>query len=374
MVAGDFPCDGLKSENGNFDESDITVSYSDDKIIDNSKIRENSSSGESERTAWPIDSGVSDNHMIQALKVVSSTVDIDRPGLWIAGLCENNAISMLLDTGASVSLLAHWFWDKELKSPSLESIDSRVVCADGKDLRMYGLLRTEINIGDSKMPIKIIIVDMDHMAILGLDALKDWQAIVDVDRGCITIEDGSGTCTSARMESEACVIGTVVNAHSSAACSSEARLTDSDEYSSESESIPTKAWSEPEDYMWPFVNEDIEYEGTHEWLASMVESMSIPARTVVIADVTLRGAADSQVISGDSDIVIERLDSFESRTGLRVGRSLVRSNADGVKLEILNLSNSPVYINRGTNVGIGEIADCVEGPAVDSGSKEFVAV
>ena len=63
--------------------------------------------------------------------------------------------------------------------PELSPMNNRVLCADGNDLPVTGVLNTHIQLGNRVLPVRFIVAEMDYPAILGMDALQKWNAVVD---------------------------------------------------------------------------------------------------------------------------------------------------------------------------------------------------
>ena len=98
---------------------------------------------------------------------------------------------MLADTGASTSFVLENSWQSMQRMPELSPMNNRVLCADGNDLPVTGVLITHIQLGNCVLPVRFIVAEMDYPAILGMDALQKWNAIIDTCN-CQLILDTNG--------------------------------------------------------------------------------------------------------------------------------------------------------------------------------------
>ena len=88
-------------------------------------------------------------------------------GIWVSGV-ENVNLDMLVDTGASTSFVSKSSWQS---MPESSPMNNCVLCADGNDLPVTGVLNTLIQLGNSVLLVRFIVA--------GMDALQKWNAVVD---------------------------------------------------------------------------------------------------------------------------------------------------------------------------------------------------
>ena len=109
------------------------------------------------------------------------------------------------------------------------------------------------------------------------------------------------------------------------------------------------------DLDWFVDGYDIDAQCEPGYLVIAAEDMSVPARAVAMIDVKVRDAATCHPVEMSGDLLVERRDKFEDRTGLRVGRTLIDALQVIPVIEIMNTSDIPVLVRKGTVIGIGEI-------------------
>ena len=91
------------------------------------------------------------------------------------------------------------------------------------------------------------------------------------------------------------------------------------------------------------------------YLVIAAEDMSVPARALAMIDVDVRDTAVCHLVEMSGDLLVERRDKFKVRTSLRVGRMLIDASQIIPVIEIMNTSDIPVFVGKGTVIGIGEI-------------------
>ena len=116
-----------------------------------------------------------------------------------------------------------------------------------------------------------------------------------------------------------------------------------------------KGVNESHDLDWFVDGYDIDAQCEPGYLVIATEDMSVPARAVGMIDVNVRDAAARHPVEMSGDILVERWDKFKDWTGLRVGRTLIDASQVIPVIEIMNTSDIPVLVRKGTVVGIGEI-------------------
>lgn len=88
-----------------------------------------------------------------------------------------------MDAGASTSLLSSRELEWIGSSRDLAPARMRITCADGRPMEMKG----KTDFGSCVRWAEVVVADMGHRGILGMDALKKWGASVDVGLGRVQL-------------------------------------------------------------------------------------------------------------------------------------------------------------------------------------------
>ena len=112
-------------------------------------------------------------------------------GIDVLGHCCGLSIRWLVDTGASTSLMARAVWQRLQGNRSLNPTEARMTAADGQDMAVYGSAELRVDFGGCELPLRVMVVDMQPEAVIRMDALCRWSAIVNTHRRQIEVEDGA---------------------------------------------------------------------------------------------------------------------------------------------------------------------------------------
>ena len=113
--------------------------------------------------------------------------------------------------------------------------------------------------------------------------------------------------------------------------------------------------NESHDLDWIVDGYDIDVQCEPGYLVIAAVDISVPTRAVAMIDVNVRDAVACLPLEISGDLLVERRDKFEDPTGLRVGRTLIDASQVIPVIEIMNTSDTPVLVRKGTVIGIGEI-------------------
>jgi hypothetical protein len=97
-------------------------------------------------------------------------------------------VTLLVDTGSSISILHHSVWDRNLslKSSSLDKMEFSAVTANGQPLDVMGSLRASVMVGALDIQHTFYIAgDINSDGILGLDLLSSLEALVNLKDGTL---------------------------------------------------------------------------------------------------------------------------------------------------------------------------------------------
>ena len=353
-------------------------------------------------------------------------------GIWVSGVCGNVNLDMLVDTGASTSFVSENSLRSMQNMPELSPMNNRVLCADGNDLPVTGVLNTHIQLGNRVLPVRFIVAEMDYPAILGMDALQKWNAVIDTcnwqlildTNGKSSVSDESNTEITPRLShsvvksddnfDDANSLARDVNTNENVSDHisndnigeaseniseaseniseanenisetnenrpiseadenisapnfdngnmaseniSDTTRSDNNRYNTDTSMPPHhQGVDEFHDMDWFVDGYDIDAQCEPGYLVIAAEDMSVPARAVAMIDVNVRDAAACHPVEMSGDLLVERRDKFEDRTGLKVGRTLIDASQVIPVIEIMNTSDIPVLVRKGTVIGVGEI-------------------
>ncbi|KAK3086715.1 hypothetical protein FSP39_022396 [Pinctada imbricata] len=101
---------------------------------------------------------------------------VGQSGLYIHADINGTGVKLLVDTGATVSLIA----PRHVGDVPLESLNADILIADGSALSVLGTTILPIKIGSFSMTHKFIVADIGIDGILGLDFMKNHDCSVDI--------------------------------------------------------------------------------------------------------------------------------------------------------------------------------------------------
>ncbi|KAK3083081.1 hypothetical protein FSP39_013432 [Pinctada imbricata] len=97
----------------------------------------------------------------------------------------------LIDTGASLSIFSKDTFDKIKNKPEIDSVNKKILAANGEPLKVYGRTRLKMKIGKKSYTTTVIIADLNSDGVLGLDFMLDNSCILDIQQQKITIQNES---------------------------------------------------------------------------------------------------------------------------------------------------------------------------------------
>ena len=111
------------------------------------------------------------------------------PGqLWLHTKVETQSIDWLVDTGAAITLIDGETWETLPHKGPLETEDRKIVGAGGERIKIYGKCQLEARVGTLQLPIVALVGRLAFPAILGLDTLNQWGAVINVGKGTIEVD------------------------------------------------------------------------------------------------------------------------------------------------------------------------------------------
>ena len=134
---------------------------------------------------------------------VGSSQDFNRKGLFLEGKINGQPLKLLIDTGATNTLISDKVFDQieDNRRPELLPVTSVVLQADGTPLRTRGTSRLEVQIGDSLVTTMVTVASLKNEGILGLDFLVQINAVLDCQKMELRTEWGIIPCLDSEGES-----------------------------------------------------------------------------------------------------------------------------------------------------------------------------
>jgi len=124
----------------------------------------------------------------------SSDADV---GLYVAGTIHGTGVDLLIDTGATVTILSRDVYRriKPEKRPDLIPVRGKVSLADGRPMSVDGKGLFEISLHGVRRRHKMLVADISAGGILGLDFLKFNSCRLDVNKSRLSIGKENLPCT-----------------------------------------------------------------------------------------------------------------------------------------------------------------------------------
>lgn len=114
-------------------------------------------------------------------------------GFLLHGVTGGREVEWLVDTGATTSLLLTKEWERVYGGHDLIPARMRITCVDGRPMEVRGRTELEIDFGGCKQRAHMVLADIGHGGILGMDPHRNWGASVDVGRGKVYLDTPGGS-------------------------------------------------------------------------------------------------------------------------------------------------------------------------------------
>ena len=118
-------------------------------------------------------------------KVLSATSD---SGIYVTGIVNHSVTCILLDTGATVSVLNEGTWKKSGLVTKIEPVIETLTTANGNELTVLGQTKVRFRLGniDCFWPV-MIARGLSHDCILGSDFFQHFQCQIHYDTGTFVV-------------------------------------------------------------------------------------------------------------------------------------------------------------------------------------------
>ncbi|KAK3083976.1 hypothetical protein FSP39_006179 [Pinctada imbricata] len=114
---------------------------------------------------------------------------IHEPGIYVKAFINGLQANLLIDTGATVSLVSNVVYGNISASSktSVSPVDANILSANGTPLQVIGKTKLDIKLDNRVWCQEAIIADVNVDGILGMDFLRANDCIINIQRGIITI-------------------------------------------------------------------------------------------------------------------------------------------------------------------------------------------
>lgn len=110
-------------------------------------------------------------------------------GMYVKALIHSVNTNLLVDTGATLSVLSSRVYETIKSKPVLFHTDQVVSSASGTNLTVLGKTLININMGDTTYTQEVIVTDLSVDGVIGLDFMKKYKCTVDVPNGYFNVQD-----------------------------------------------------------------------------------------------------------------------------------------------------------------------------------------
>ncbi|PJE78497.1 hypothetical protein CI610_02561 [invertebrate metagenome] len=113
-------------------------------------------------------------------------------GLYINAEVQHTKVKLLVDTGATVTILSQESYEKipEERRPKLKEVKKDIMAANGSELKVLGqggfMIKPE---GCRDVYFEAVVAKISTEGILGLDFLKSRNGLIDLKRGSLVLDD-----------------------------------------------------------------------------------------------------------------------------------------------------------------------------------------
>ena len=109
----------------------------------------------------------------------------------VTGQLGQGTASLIVDTGAGITLLRRDVWKGDLNGKLLPWYGCKLVGANGGTLNVVGMVRAmQLGLGGKMFAVDTVIVEsLTSEGILGLDFLEKYECIIDAANGVLTLGD-----------------------------------------------------------------------------------------------------------------------------------------------------------------------------------------
>lgn len=124
----------------------------------------------------------------------SINIFVREAGMYVEGTIEGEKVNILIDTGATISLLSTSVYQSLAKPPKLSKSCIPLATVSGSKLASRGSAKCSVWIGDTKRAQYFVVADIRSDAILGLDFLRHHGCAIDLSASTIRLGGKTFRC------------------------------------------------------------------------------------------------------------------------------------------------------------------------------------
>ena len=109
-------------------------------------------------------------------------------GIYVIGKIENTKVSMLMDTGANLTIISNEFYEKLGTKPQIKPASIKLTSASGDTIPVKGQCTIEMCLEDLKFPQEVIVAKIKNPCILGLDFMNQNSCNIYVKKRKLKIQ------------------------------------------------------------------------------------------------------------------------------------------------------------------------------------------
>ncbi|KAH3827897.1 hypothetical protein DPMN_129843 [Dreissena polymorpha] len=113
---------------------------------------------------------------------VRKTRMISSAGIYATGQVDGRNVECLVDTCATLTLISCDLWDLIRDRHQLSNFETPLISASGNNLTVTGSTEIAMGFAVKFHPIRVVIAELDVDLVLGIDFMKNHQAVIDVNQ------------------------------------------------------------------------------------------------------------------------------------------------------------------------------------------------
>ena len=120
----------------------------------------------------------------KAPEATASSVNANQSSIFVDGLVDGKPVAILIDTGATRTIMAPRIWSKQLSAT-----DWKLKTATGTVVKMHGEASVKITFGSSCVEETVLVADIENDFILGMDVMRKYGFKMDLNEGVIHLNN-----------------------------------------------------------------------------------------------------------------------------------------------------------------------------------------